>query len=187
MKKKGQEPWQCLPEVWPTRSSYFVWLRGAMRRAWARHPIKHAYKLKHRIRAPLGRITKSNPTGEVWCARCEQCDVVVRESESQVDHIVSAGSFKGWDDFEQWMYRLMHINFDSIQVVCKSCHQIITHAERYGMSFEEAKLAKEVIAFGNLTAREQKVVLEIYKLSIKATNAEQRVAVYRQHLLMRGS
>jgi len=181
-----KEPWEELPEVWPTQSAYFEWIRGQMRRAWARHPIKHAYKLRHRIRAPLGRITKNNPTGEVWCAKCEQCGTLVREYESQVDHIIGAGSFKSWDDFTVWMMRLMHINFDSIQVVCKPCHKIITHAERYDMTFEEAKLEKEVIVFKNLTASKQKVVLEIYKLSIKATNAKERVAVYRQHLLMRG-
>ena len=179
----NKTPWEQVPDVWKTESAYFIWLRGQLRRVWSRHPVKIAYMLKHRIRAPLGRITKSNPTGEVWCARCEQCGTVVRQSQCEVDHIVSAGSFKGWDDFERWVHTLLHINFDSIQSVCKPCHKIITHAERYGMSFEEAKLEKEVIVFKNLTAGEQKYKLAFLGWAGMTANAKQRVAVYRQHLL----
>ncbi len=183
-KKPSKEPWEELPEVWPTQSAYFKWLRGQMRKAWARHPIKHAYMLKHRVRAPLGRKTIPNPTGMVWCAPCEQCGATLRESDCQVDHIIPAGSFKSWDDFTAWMIRLMHINFDSVRSVCKPCHKIITHAELKGMSFEEAKLDKEVIAFKNLTANQQKRILSSTGLIFKyATNAKQRTAVYRQHLL----
>lgn len=154
-----------------------------MRRAWSRHPIKVAYKHAHRERGCLGKKTKKNPTGEVWCSRCEHCGVLHREANTEVDHIEQAGSFKSWDEFLGWMQRLMHINFDSIRVVCKPCHKIISHAQRKGISFEEAALDKRLIAFTKLSAKEQVTILRDLKLGpLFMSNAKQRKAAYKQHL-----
>ena len=85
------------------------------------------------------------------------------------------------------MHKLMHINWDSIRVVCKDCHRIISYAERTGMTFEEAKLEKEVIAFTKLSIKVQDAT--IHTLAIKLavnyncpTNAKQRRAVYKKLL-----
>jgi hypothetical protein len=174
------EPWQQCPTVWKTKAAFFAWMRGQMRRAWARHPVKVAYMQQHRKRVPLGRKIANNPTGLVWGCQCEHCKQEFKQTECEVDHIDAAGSFKGWEDFEAWMHKLMHINFDSIRIVCKECHRIISYAERMGISFEESKLEKEVIAFTKLPIGEQHRLVEL--LNLKATNAKQRRAAYKQYL-----
>lgn len=179
--KRALEPWEQCPDVWKTKAQFFQWMRGQMRRAWARHPVKVAYMHQHRERVPLGRKTAKNPEGLVWGCRCEHCSQLFKQTQCEVDHIDAAGSFKGWDDFEAWMHKLMHINFDSIRVVCKECHRIISYAERMGMSFEEAKLEKEVIAFALLPVDTQKKIL-LGNSHAVCTNARQRRAAYKQYL-----
>ena len=178
---QGKEPWEQCPDVWKTKAAFFQWMRGQMRRAWSRHPVKVAYMHQHRKRVPLGRITTKNPEGLVWGCQCEHCKQEFKQTECEVDHIDAAGSFKGWEDFEAWMTKLMHINFDSIRIVCKECHRIISYAERMGYTFEEAKLEKEVIAFTKLPIKRQKFLLgsECY-----ATNAKERRAYYK--LMLQG-
>ena len=36
----GKEPWEQCPDVWKTKAMFFQWMRGQMRRAWSRHPVK---------------------------------------------------------------------------------------------------------------------------------------------------
>jgi len=177
------EPWEQCPDVWPTKPKFFQWMRGQMRRAWSRHPVKVSYMSNHRTRVPLGRVTAKNPKGLVWGCECEHCHQQFKQTECEVDHIEQAGSFKDWTDFEQWMMKLMHINWDSIRVVCKECHRIISYAERMKITFEEAKLEKEVIAFTKLTITRQYSLLDLGGVApTDATNAKQRRAAYKQHL-----
>jgi len=175
------EPWQQCPDVWKTEAQFFIWMRGQMRRAWSRHPVKLSYMHQHRKRVPLGRVTKSNPEGLVWGCQCEHCKQEFKQTECEVDHMNAAGSFKGWEDFEVWMTKLMHINFDSIRIVCKGCHRIISYAERMGITFEEAKLEKEVIAFTKWPISHQVSCLVEFS-SGQYGNAKQRRAAYKKLL-----
>ena len=179
-KPEPLEPWQQCPTVWKTQPAFFAWMRGQMRRAWSRHPVKIAYMSQHRVRAPLGKKTVKNPDGLVWGCECEHCHELFKQTECEVDHIDGAGSFKGWEDFEAWMHKLMHINFDSIRVLCKECHRTISYAERMGYTFEEAKLEKEVIAFtkGRVDMQKSTITALSLELGFKGTppmsNAKER-------------
>ena len=179
---KPLEPWEQCPTVWKTKAAFFQWMRGQMRRAWSRHPVKVAYMSQHRTRVPLGRVTTKNPQGMVWGCECEHCHQQFKQTECEVDHIDAAGSFKGWEDFEAWMTKLMHINFDSIRVVCKECHRIISYAERRGISFDEARQAKQVIAFTKTSVSKQLGVLEFYISKGDYSNAAKRRAAYKNLL-----
>ncbi len=179
---KVLEPWQQCPDVWKTKAAFFLWMRGQMRRAWARHPVKVSYMHNHRERVPLGRKTAKNPKGLVWGCRCEHCNQLFKQTECEVDHIEGAGSFKDWADFEAWMVKLMHINWDSIRVVCKTCHRIKSYAERYNITFEEAKLEKRVIAFTKLSPDSQTNKLGLYIGEGDYSNAKKRRAAYKQYL-----
>ena len=176
------EPWEQCPDVWKTKATFFQWMRGQMRRAWSRHPVKVAYMSNHRTRVPLGRPTVKNPKGLVWGCTCEHCNQQFKQTECEVDHIDAAGSFKGWEDFEVWMTKLMHINFNSIRIVCKECHRIISYAERTGMTFDAARQAKQVIAFTKLSVHKQVGTLEFYVGAGDYSNAAKRKAVYAQLL-----
>jgi len=179
-KVKTLEPWEQCPDVWKTKPAFFQWVRGQMRRAWARHPVKVSYMHNHRERVPLGKKTVKNPKGLVWGCRCEHCNNLFKQTECEVDHIEQAGSFKDWGDLEKWMVKLMHINWGSIRVVCKTCHRIKSYAERTGMTFEEAKLEKEVIAFTKTKLHQQQSVMTL--IGSDATNAKQRRAAYKKYL-----
>ena len=177
---KVLEPWEQCPDVWKTKPAFFQWMRGQMRRAWSRHPVKVSYMHNHRERVPLGRVTTKNPEGLIWGCRCEHCQQLFKQTECEVDHIEGAGSFKGWEDFEEWMVKLMHINWNSIRVVCKECHRIISYAERMHITFEEAKLEKEVIAFTKLPIPKQNKLLA--EAGYKETNAKDRRNAYKHYL-----
>ena len=179
---EGLEPWEQCPDVWKTKAAFFQWMRGQMRRAWSRHPVKVSYMHEHRKRVPLGRITFKNPEGLVWGCQCEHCHQEFKQTECEVDHIEAAGSFKGWEDFEAWMTKLMHINWNSIRIVCKECHRIISYAERMGYTFEEAKLEKQVIAFTKLSVESQTNKLGFYMGEGDYSNAKKRRAAYKKYL-----
>ena len=140
-------PWEQLPEVWKTEAAYFQWLRGQMRKAWSRHPIKNAYKLGRRTRAEVGKKTdkKTGKPQLVWALPCDQCGHVFPQSEVEVDHIIRAGSFKSWADCERWLMALMQICFADLQLLCKPCHKIKSYAETHNMSFQHAEAEKAAI------------------------------------------
>lgn len=182
--KKPLEPWEQLPDVWPTEASYFNWIRGAMRKAWCRHPVKVSYMNKHRFKAPLGRVTFKHPEGTpVWATHCETCGKLKKVGDTEVDHIVRAGGCKSWEEFYPWIKSLLHINHESLAIICKTCHRIKSYAEQHNLTFEEAKLAKKVIAFMKQKASVQTRCLHSYGFDIsKLTNEKLRKAAYTQHL-----
>ncbi len=176
------EPWEQCPDVWKTKAAFFQWMRGQMRKAWSRHPVKVSYMHNHRQRVPLGRVTEKNPKGLVWGCECEHCHQLFKQPDCEVDHIEAAGSFKGWEDFEAWMMKLMHINWNSIRVVCKECHRIISYAERMKLTFSEARIAKQAIAFSKKSVAYQTSTLKCAGI-YDTTNAKQRRAAYHHYLL----
>jgi hypothetical protein len=139
----------------------------------------------NRFKAPIGKKTKRNPKGMVWAMECEQCHHTFRQTDTEVDHMEQAGSFKSWDDFLGWVHRLMHINFNSIRIVCKPCHKIISYAERMGISFEESKLEKEVIAFTKMSVGRQKNLLALHCTEEEMSNATKRREAYKRVLTLR--
>lgn len=181
---KDLEPWECCADVWKSEAAYFNWIRGAMRKAWCRHPVKISYMHLHRFKAPLGKPTFRFPDGKpVWATHCETCHKLFKEGQTEVDHVQRAGSFQGWEDFERWMHSLMHINHDSLEIICKPCHRIKSYAEQHGMSFEDAKVAKKVIAFMKQAAASQLRWLRHRGFGEADTNnAANRKAAYTRYL-----
>ena len=58
-----------------------------------------------------------------------------------------------------------------MQLVCVECHKVKTHADRLGVSFEEAKIKKEVIRFSKLPESEQVATLTEYKVAPSKSKA----------------
>ena len=146
-------PWEELPWMWKTKAKYFEWLRGQIRRAWNRHPIKIAYKKSKTFHAPKGKLIdkRTKLPKLVKCQVCEYCGETYRDGETQVDHIEGAGSFRNWDECQDWMMRMMQVNFDGLQILCKYCHDHKSYAEKNNCSFEEAQARKSYIAWNKET------------------------------------
>lgn len=147
-------PWHDIPHIWKNERAFLTWLRSAARRVWAKHPIRTEYKKKRRFKAPLGRVTKSNPEGMVWASTCEHCGEVSRKTE--IDHLTSAGGFQDVQGWLEWMERLLIVGFDDLQELCKDCHEARTLAEKKGISMEEAFKEKEIIKLCKMPASKLK-------------------------------
>lgn len=132
---KFEKVWNFPNSPWKTETAFLGWLRGQIRRIWSRHPVKIAYKNARRYKAPIGKGDK-----EVWCSDCEICGKQSRDCE--VDHKDGGYGFTDWEGFTKWQQRILLVSFDDIRELCKDCHSIVTHAQRYDMSFDVAKADK---------------------------------------------
>lgn len=180
------EPWEQCPDVWANEKQYFNWIRGAMRKAWCRHPVKVSYMNLHRFKAPLGKVTFKNPKGTmIWATTCETCGKVHKVGNTEVDHKARAGGCKSWDEFNVWIRSLLHINHESLAIICKPCHYIKSYAEQHDLTFEEARIAKRAIAFmkQKLPGQVAWFVRHGYKATDAAiSNDKKRKALYIQFL-----
>lgn len=144
---------------------YYQWLRSQLRKVWSKHPTK-----LHLLKTTRFKL----PDVKAFQSECNICKHVFPTSKMTVDHLISCGSVKdiGYVD------RLLNVALGDLQVLCKECHDIKTLAERRDISFEEAKIEKQVIAFGKLSADKQ---IKIIGLKGKS-NSKQRVELFRQQL-----
>lgn len=155
--------------------------RSSVRQTWMRHPVKLAY-------LESGVIHDLNPnTRTKWLVECECCKRKVRKTEIEIDHKNGEYPLLTFADAEPFIRSVLHVTFDDLQRMCKTCHGIKTYAERYGMTFELAKIEKEVIQFFKDHKKVDKQVAELKKVGIVDPNELKSLAkrkdAYRNYLL----
>ena len=64
----------------------------------------------------------------------------------EINHKIAAGSLNNIEDIQGWVVRLLFVNLEDLEVLCKDCHRILTYAEKENISFEQAKIVKEAIS-----------------------------------------
>ena len=176
-------PWEEHPHIWKTKAAFMNYIRGGIRKAlWQRHPVKIEFIQENRFKAPLGKPTKSNPEGLVWACECALCGETVRQSECEVDHVGGNHSLKDVEDLRNFIEAIVFVNKKDLQMVDKECHRIKSYAERMGISFGEARLEKEVIAFGKKSVQEQKDILLAKNPKANVNNAASRKEEYKRLL-----
>ena len=110
---------------------------------------------------------------------CEICNKQTRQSET--DHIHFCGSFTTWDEYTQWLERLLLITYDDIRELCKECHEIVTLSQRQNLSLEEARIRKKLIVFEKMLLSAQKSLLkQIGKESGKTK--KENVVIYENYV-----
>ena len=75
------------PEIWKTESAYFSYIRGCIRLAWSRNPVKLKLlkKVKKQIPNPnYGKPRNTKPT--VMGATCEICNNDFPTKLIEIDH-----------------------------------------------------------------------------------------------------
>ena len=139
------EPWEQYPLIWKTKSAFFTWLRGGLRKAvWQFYPPKIEFKNRQCTKPPDGYSGKAKSG-----ANCALTGVWTGKSKLEVDHIVGEVSLKDWNDILPFIRHLC-TNDENMQLVEKEAHKIKTHAERKSISFEDARFDKMIIAFNKL-------------------------------------
>lgn len=176
------KPWEE-SGAWKSKADFFTWLRGQIRKSiWQHYPPRNEMK-QERLR-PVTEEDFENGISR-RCKKvgiCEFCKEVFPASKLQIDHKIGAGSLNSEDDIKDFIKRIVCLKED-MRLCCKPCHDIHTHSERYGLTFEEARIAKTVIAFGKLATNKQVEILEKYGYTGSAvSNAKKRKEAYKEVL-----
>lgn len=171
--------------VWKTESAFYSWFRGGLRKGlWNTHPVKINFLNNTKFKAPLGKKTKTNPKGMVFCHKCEVCGETKRSSEVEVDHKdqVSIKPLKA--DILGFIMRMVLITQEDLRIVCKECHRIITHAQRKNTTFNEAKADKLAIEACKDTIKNQvEDLIEYGYNESEIKNSKQRREAFYKHFL----
>lgn len=173
------KPWEMPGVPFKTEAAFWGFVKGLVRRGWTRHPVRVEYVKSKRFKAPLGKVTKKNPTGLVWAVKCEMCGETFKQSQIEVDHIYPSQQERWYDDIDAFVRRMFYITFDDIQILCKErCHPTKTLMDARGITFEEALIEKEILLHSK-NAKTQKAFLES-KGIVPGKNAETRKQQIRE-------
>ena len=106
-----------------SESAFFSFIRSGLRQKSQRwKPIFDAKKL---AQVPYDGTDKRTR----FAYTCAICKGDFKGTETMVDHIVPCGSLKSFDELPAFVERLF-CEVDGLRVLCKSCHQEVTNAER---------------------------------------------------------
>ena len=167
-----------MSHVWKTESSFMSWLRGGIRRIWAKHPVKLDFIKQNRVKIP-----NPNPNGRVktvWGGKCALTGEYFVLNELECDHKVGNHSLKTLDDLVPFVKGIVMITLDDLQLVSKEAHKIKSYAEKQGISFEEAKIEKEVIEI--IKQKKDKAYLQERQLPVSSTQSARRATIVEHKL-----
>lgn len=137
-------PWEDPRTPWKTKSSFMSYIRGCLRSAWNKHPVKLAVLKNNRKQIP-----NPNPRGNkktVWGFECPLCGKEDVIKNAQVDHIKPAGTLSDISDIQQFAENLLVVVEEDLRLICKDCNSALAYADKSGLTFDEAKATKEAIA-----------------------------------------
>jgi len=140
------KPWEEYPQFWKTESAFLAWMRGGIRRyLWAKNPVKLEFVKKARvmIQNPNVKLRKGRP--KVWGGVCEICKKEFILKNMEVDHRTGEYSLRKVTDVQSFVEGIVFVRMEDLALLCKPCHKIKTHSERYEMSHEDAAIAKQAI------------------------------------------
>lgn len=169
--------------IWKTEAAFWAWVKGGIRKAlWNRHPAKIGFVRERRFKIP-----NPNPKGkakEVWGGRCEICGNLFVEGQLQCDHkSEETAHLTKQEHLQECFEKLCIVVPDDLRWICKGCHGIHSYSQKMGVTFEEAKLEKDVIAFSKLPVAEQKQILTKRGFSETIiSNSTKRRNAYREYL-----
>lgn len=155
-------------------------LRGGIRRSlWNKSPIKLQFinSARERIPNPVAKNRTKFPM--VWGGRCALCDKLFAMKDLEVDHKKGNHSLLSLEDIQPFVEGIVCVSVSDLQLVCKPCHKAKSHAEKMGMTLEDARIEKEVIAI--MKAKEDKKWLENHGLT-PAKNAKLRRQQIIEHM-----
>jgi hypothetical protein len=166
MSKEPFEPWLWYPDIWPTKSKFYTWLRGSLRKAvWNTSPIKITFKNQNCFAPPDGYDGRAKSGN--YCALSMEWE---GKSKLQVDHVLGNVPLNDEEDILGFIQHLIPPP-NSLQLVKVEAHKIKSYAEKQGITYSEAMREKEVIAI--IKSKKEREVLLTAGIT-PASNAKKR-------------
>ena len=134
--------------------------RNAVRSAWGDSIFKRDFYTKRavKIKNTNTRSMKRFPT--VTKYECAICKGMFSVRETELDHLVDENKMTDLSHANDFMKAIFFTSPDKLQILCKDkkkkvkgkneivrfgCHSVKTYSQRYGVTFEEALLSKQII------------------------------------------
>jgi len=155
-------PWEQYPHIWKTQSAFMSWLRSGIRKSlWSRSPIKLEFIKKNRkmIENPK-KGSRNKP--QIWGAECCICGKDHVLNNIEVDHKIGNHSLRNISDIQEFIMGIVMVSEEDLQLICKECHKIKTHAEKNNIDFSVAMREKKIISYLKLPTDEQIAILTQY-------------------------
>lgn len=166
--------WEKYPEFWKTESAFMSFVRSGIRKGlWEKHRVKLGF-LEDSVELVVNtnpRSKKRFPKVKKW--KCAICGDMFGTNDVEVDHMEGNHSLKTMDDLQTFVTSMIVVTKEELQIVCKPCHKIKSYAEKEGLSFEDAKVVKQVIQI--IKDKKDKEAIKSYG-EIPESNAEKRRA-----------
>lgn len=173
-------PWDET-DAWKNSSQYYNWLRGQLRKIWSDYPVRKNFKTE--MCRPVTQEEKDaklfHPSTKT-VGQCVFCKNWFSASKLEVDHKQCSNGCKNKEEAEQFLWYCAGVSKSGMQLSCKPCHSIKSYSERQGITFEEAVIGKQVLAFSNLKSQEQVSLLS--ELGLSGKNGHERKALYKKYL-----
>lgn len=153
-------------------------VRGAVRKSWMKAPVKL-------LKLELARIPDMNETTRTkWLFKCECCNNTFKGGDVQVDHIKGEHQLKYISDIESFTRSMLGVTLDDLQILCITCHDEKTYSERYGVSIEEARIMKKVIAWdkANNVSKQKEYLKQRGFSDSEISNGDKRKSAYKSLL-----
>lgn len=126
-----------------TETELVGWIRKKFDEIWMKCPQKLSFLASKR------EPDYSPDTRRASMYVCNICKEGFTMPEVQVDHISGEHEFTKLDQIVEFANKRFMVGYNDLQVLCVECHLCKTLAERSGITFEEAKIEKQVIAICN--------------------------------------
>lgn len=170
----SKKPWEQWPELWKSEAAWLSYVRGGVRRGlWNRYGPKLEFlnsRLEYRDN-PNPRSKKRFP--KIKMGQCEECKGWFSQKDLEVDHVAGHNSLKSPEEIGSFVQALLwECSPEDYSLLCKPCHKNKSYAEAQGISIEEARLIKQVIAMENDKSLKQ--WLEDHGVKCKATERREK-------------
>lgn len=132
-------------------------VRTMLREAWGSSIFKQEF-----LKRNSQLVVNDNPRSkkrypQVRKFKCAICGGLFGSTDVELDHLESENALTKYEHINDFMKSIVLTSPDKLQVLCKDkrtkklgvtrfgCHSIKTFSERYGVTFDEARLKKEYI------------------------------------------
>ena len=169
---------KCDDDGKPKPKVLLAMLRSIIRQVWMKAPNKLAFLLAQR------EVDTNTATKTKWLYTCRICFNRFKEADVEVDHIQGNKECTGIEQLPQYIDELLNVGHDDLQMACKVCHGIKSYSEKHNMTFEEADIEKQVIAWlkKNNVTHQKRILNEFGFLPEDISNGDNRRDAYRSWL-----